>query len=430
MRQPSNKISFLSATLINLNTIVGVGFFINISNLTTNVGVWSFLSYICGALLLFPVALSLAELAKAHPVAGGLFYYPNVELGPTWGFISGWSYFVAKTASFALLSHLILKHMLSSFWWWQPNSIPFIHLLFFAFILALTGLGVTVGGRIQYFFTAVKIIPFLIIITTASYFFSLKPFLHAPIPTIDIFSNVSIVAFAFASFEIICSMGHLVENGKKNIYRVVVTSLGTVVVLYTFLQGCIAGAVGIENIGQKDVVQFLFTHNIPQYPWLTDMVYFLIYFAVFGTLFTILVSNSWNFVALTKSGAFPFKNIIVKVNRHNIPWVSISFKMFCAWIMLLMTKDQIALQNMFVLSVCFSYGLNVLACAQLKTISSLKRALLCIPAAFSCLYLFCLSFSYVLQSGISFSFVSLYFIGVVVYVGKKYFGPTETNQAS
>ncbi|MBL4587987.1 hypothetical protein JKY79_01440, partial [Candidatus Babeliales bacterium] len=102
------------------------------------------------------------------------------------------------------------------------------------------------------------------------------------------------------------------------------------------------------------------------------------------------------------------------------PWVSISITMFCAWLILLMSKNQIALQNMFVLSVSLSYGLNVLACAHLKTISNAKRIFLCIPAALSCLYLLCLSFYYVSQSGVSFAFISLYLFGVIVYLGNKY----------
>ncbi len=417
----SQKISFVSAILININSIIGVGFFVNTSILTQQVGIWGFLSYVAGALLLFPIALTMAELATEHPVAGGMFFYSNQALGKLGGFISGWSYFLAKTTSFALLSHLLLKFITEQSVPIHASYFPLLHGLFFGFLWLLLVGGVSIGGKIQYLFTALKIIPLLSIICVSSYFFSIKPFLQTNIPTFDILSSLSLVTFALASFEIICSIGHLVENAQKNIYWVVIISFSTVACLYTLFQGSIAGALGLEQIATSNPIHFIFSENILQYPWLTNLLYTTLYSAVFGTIFTMLGSNSWNLYALAAHDSFPFKEKICQLSETNIPYISTLIKLCCAWIILLISRNQVALQNMFVLNVSISYGLSVLSCLQLATISRIKKIFICGPALLSCIYLLTLSFFKVSQSGISFSFVSLYLTGFGLYCYKNYF---------
>ncbi len=417
----SKKISFLSAILINVNSIVGVGLFVNTSILTQQVGIWGFLSYLAGALLLFPIALTMAELATEHPVAGGMFFYSNQALGKLGGFISGWSYFLAKTTSFALLSHLLLKFITEQCGPIHSSYFPLLHGLFFALLWLLLVGGVSIGGKIQYLFTALKIIPLLSIVAVSSYFFSIKPFLQTNIPTFDILSSLSLVTFALASFEIICSIGHLVENAQKNIYWVVIISFITVACLYMLFQGSIAGGLGLEQITTSNPILFIFTKHIPAYAWITNVISITLYSAVFGTIFTILGSNSWNLYVLASQNSFPFKEQICKLSQTNVPYISTLIKLSCAWIILLISRNQIALQNMFVLNVSISYGLSVISCLQLATISRIKKIFICGPALLSCSYLLALSFFKVSQSGISFSFLSLYLTGFGLYFYKNYF---------
>ena len=49
-------------------------------------------------------ATASAQLAAAHPVAGGTYAYGRAELGPWWGFVAGWGFIVGKTASCAAMA--------------------------------------------------------------------------------------------------------------------------------------------------------------------------------------------------------------------------------------------------------------------------------------------------------------------------------------
>ena len=79
MAKQATTIRPLVAVLICINSIIGAGLFINPRPLTQFAGPYGFLVYMLGALLLTPLVLSVAELAKLHPVAGGLYVYSKTH---------------------------------------------------------------------------------------------------------------------------------------------------------------------------------------------------------------------------------------------------------------------------------------------------------------------------------------------------------------
>jgi amino acid transporter len=409
------KISFFSAILITLNSIIGAGLFVNTTSLMTTVGVWGFTCYLLGALILLPIVLTIASLAAEYPVAGGLYFYSKKELGSLYGFLSGWSYFLAKTTSFALLSHVFLQFLMRLMGITDQWMLGLSYPLFFAFLFGLYLAGMTIGGRIQYLFIALKAIPILVILGVSYFSFSPQVYFEQPFLLSDIFSNVSLVVFALGSFEVICSITHLLENAQKNAYSIVLYSFCFVAFLYTTFQSTFAGAIGATNLISGDLMKYLFTLHFTQLPLLGSVIYSLIYCSILGTVYTILGSNSWNLFALAQDNNFPQKEVICRTNAYNLPWVSMLIKIFLAGLILLMSRNQIALQNMFVVCVSISYGLSVSAAIARNRKKERKSLVLFVLALLSCSYLIGLSFFRVIQSGISFSFLSIYLFGLLLH---------------
>ena len=106
----SQKLSLLSAILINVNIMLGSGIFINTVILTKQAGSLGAVVYLLVALLLLPLILTIGQLLDYHPTSG-TFYDFGRTISPYFGFISSWSYFTAKLCSSALAIHVCLSFL-------------------------------------------------------------------------------------------------------------------------------------------------------------------------------------------------------------------------------------------------------------------------------------------------------------------------------
>lgn len=70
--------------------MVGSGILVGPGIMAKIAGNASFLTWTLVALLLFPVVLSIVELSRLFPGAGGFYLYTKEGLGPLAGFLSGW----------------------------------------------------------------------------------------------------------------------------------------------------------------------------------------------------------------------------------------------------------------------------------------------------------------------------------------------------
>ena len=90
-------------------------------------GVASPLAYLCAALILLMLSVSVSELAKYLPSAGGYYTYVSRTVHPRAGFMTGWLYFLytpvipaANNAfmGFVLQSVLKEEYDITLKWWW------------------------------------------------------------------------------------------------------------------------------------------------------------------------------------------------------------------------------------------------------------------------------------------------------------------------
>lgn len=94
-------VSTPGAVLLGLGSILGTGVFVSLAVVAGVASVWLPLSVLLGGLVAALNGLSSAQLASVHPVAGGTYAYGRRFLNPTAGFVAGWFFLVAKSASAA-----------------------------------------------------------------------------------------------------------------------------------------------------------------------------------------------------------------------------------------------------------------------------------------------------------------------------------------
>lgn len=102
------KLSLPTAVLISLNIMMGGGIFINTVELAKRAGALSGFMYPLIGLLIAPLMLTIAALIKLHP-AGGFYIFGQKEINPFVGYLSTWSYFIAKLASASLMIYVAVS---------------------------------------------------------------------------------------------------------------------------------------------------------------------------------------------------------------------------------------------------------------------------------------------------------------------------------
>ena len=119
------KLSLPTAILINLNIMMGGGIFINTVELAKRTGLFSGFMYPLIGILILPLILAISQLIKMHP-SGGFYVFAQKEINPFIGFLSTWSYFIAKLASASLMIHVSMS-LLTQIFPWAPFYRASIH---------------------------------------------------------------------------------------------------------------------------------------------------------------------------------------------------------------------------------------------------------------------------------------------------------------
>jgi len=145
------KLSLPAAVAINLNIMLSAGIFLNSIPLTKYAGGLCFLPYLIVGGLLIPLIIAMGSLLNHHE--NGTFYQiGKKEIGSFFGFLSSWTYFIAKPASAALMIHFFNNLMMQLFPLLQSLSIYTLDLIVIALFTILNLLNMKIGRSIQFSF--------------------------------------------------------------------------------------------------------------------------------------------------------------------------------------------------------------------------------------------------------------------------------------
>ena len=97
----TRQLGLPGAVVTGLGSILGTGVFISIAIAAGEAGAWIMLAAPLAALVAIGNGMSSAQLASAHPVAGGTYEYGYQYLGPWAGYVAGCLFLTAKSASAA-----------------------------------------------------------------------------------------------------------------------------------------------------------------------------------------------------------------------------------------------------------------------------------------------------------------------------------------
>ncbi|GAB6254578.1 MULTISPECIES: amino acid permease [Peribacillus] len=250
----TRKLGFWSALAIAVGTTIGSGIFVSSGDVARAAGTpsISILAWIIGGVIAIPQVMVLAELSTAYPQNGSGYVYLNKAGWRPLAFLYGWATFWALDPPSISIMALALVSYLATFF-------PFFSgvagkLLGIAIILLITSIhyrSVKEGGLFQVIITAIKIIPFLIVIVLGIMYMNPENFAYTPAPGAQkssLIGGVSATTWAYTGMAAICFMAGEFKNPGKILPRALISSVFIVLALYTLLAICVIGLMPFEEL--------------------------------------------------------------------------------------------------------------------------------------------------------------------------------------
>lgn len=307
----ARRLTLADAVAIGLGSMIGAGVFAVWGPAIEVAGSGILVALAVAAVVAFCNATSSAQLAAAHPVAGGTYAYARREIGPWWGFIAGWSFVIGKIASCAAMAITFAAYAAPT-GWQVPVAVAAVALL-----AVVNCFGVTRTALL----TRILVVVSLLGLAVAVGFGFAAASTAAPTPLPDatvygVLQGAGLLFFAFAGYARIATMGEEVVDPARTIPRAIVLALGGAVVVYTLVGLAVVLALGAEVIGSTaPLVDLLVTADASAWAPILRVAAAA---ASLGALLALLTGIGRTTLAMAREDDVPrFLSIIDQ--RHQVP---------------------------------------------------------------------------------------------------------------
>ncbi len=246
--QLQRELGVFGATMMGLGSIVGTGVFVSIAIAAEAAGPAVIVAVALGAMVAIFNGLNSAQLAANHPVSGGTYEYGYAFLNPWLGFVAGWMFLLAKSASAATAALGFAGYLLNAF---GVESAAFVVPLALAVVVAITAL--VVGGIRRSNMVNVAIVS-VTLATLAFFVVSGLPTMGANIGEnvggffgegiAGLLNAAALMFVAYTGYGRIATLGEEVREPRRTIPRAIITTLVFTMVLYLSVATVAVGSVG------------------------------------------------------------------------------------------------------------------------------------------------------------------------------------------
>jgi amino acid transporter len=233
------------------------GFLLGVTFIASKAGHAVSLAYGLAFLVCLSIGLSLIQLARHLPSAGGYFTYVSRALHPRLGFLTAWLYFLydptAVAINFTILGIIFEKTLSERMGINAPWPIWVV--LGIVFVTVIIYRGVKISGRTLIVLASIEIA--ILLAFALSGFLSAGPggFTFETFTVDDapdygvngLFVGVVFAIFAFTGFESVAPMAEESQNPRRNLSLAIVLSLVIMGAFYMFTTWGLAVGWGIDN---------------------------------------------------------------------------------------------------------------------------------------------------------------------------------------
>lgn len=315
MSSSNQKIGVGTATIFNLNAMVGAGIFATTPLLAAHVGAAGMVTFALTFLAVWFIAQSFARIAFLCPEEGSFYAYAKRWGGHKLGLFAAGAYQIGILIAMGLLCKIAGMYLAKFF----PTIAPlYLGLLSLGALVAFNLCGMVLTKVAQYVLLAFTVIPLAfttIMCFTKMNLANLTPFM--PHGTTSVLQNSTIAIFGLFGFECIASLFSVVENPEKNVSKALRYSLLLVGLIYFTFIASVLLAVPHEFFTANTTIAQVLIHLFPEYGFLLDLVDITIVFAILGTVHSVIWASSELMLAYFRRMRIPALQHALLYNQIN-----------------------------------------------------------------------------------------------------------------
>lgn len=322
------ELGVFHAVLLGLGSILGTGVFVSIGIAAGIAGPSVLIAIVLAAILALCNGLSSAQLAAAHPVAGGTYEYGYKFLHPKLGFTAGWMFLLAKSASAATAALGVGTYLLGQFLYDTAliqrliNEGVNIYVLNVAialfaivFITTLVLLGIRRSAWANTLLVAITVLGLTAVVVYA--FFGLdqphgitqlsaERFWTGDRPAVGLLTATALMFVAYTGYGRVATLGEEVRDPRRTIPKAIVATLGFIALLYVAVGAALVYAINTNDarmeLGEV-LLQIVWWTDGPD--WLATLIAIAGITAMLGVLLNLVLGLSRVLLAMGR--------------RHDVP---------------------------------------------------------------------------------------------------------------
>ncbi|MGJ3237972.1 MAG: APC family permease [Anaerolineae bacterium] len=254
MQQLKRELGVFGAIMMGLGSIVGTGIFVSVGLSAGIAGASVIFAIMIAAMVATFNGLNSAQLAANHPVSGGTYEYGYRYLNPQLGFVAGWAFLLAKSASAATAALGFSGYLLDAFNVSDNNIRVIVALVAVIVMTVIVLLGIRRSN------TANIVIVSLTLLTLTAFVVSgvpsiqidnLTPFLPQDGGGLSALLQASALMFvAYTGYGRIATLGEEVREPRVTIPRAMIATLLVTMVLYISVALVGVGTIGADALGR------------------------------------------------------------------------------------------------------------------------------------------------------------------------------------
>jgi APA family basic amino acid/polyamine antiporter len=248
------EVGLVGAVLMGLGSIIGTGVFVSIGIGAGVIGAAVIGAIVLAAFVAIFNGLSSAQLAANHPVSGGTYEYGYRYLNARWGFVAGWTFLLAKSASAATAALGFAGYTLHVFGLDSVLKIP-LALVAVIVLTLITLAGIQRSNRVNMVIVSVtlSILALYVVVGFTRFdaanftpFFAVPPDSSSPLA--NFLHATALMFVAYTGYGRIATLGEEVREPRRTIPRAVITALGVTMLVYALVGIVSVGAVGAAKL--------------------------------------------------------------------------------------------------------------------------------------------------------------------------------------
>lgn len=249
-----------AAIALGVGTTVGSGIFTSVGGVAGSAGtpILTILAFLLGGLIMIPQNLMYAEYSTAYSEDGGQFVYFREAGMPFLAMFFIWSCWWATDPVGIATMTLTVANYLAFFTGWTDFTVHIVGCLLIIFFTWLHMCHKHAGATWQQFITAVKIVPFFILVIVGLFFVnggnftSVDTVATASTPALALISGIAATTWSYDGMQTCVTMGGEVKNPKKNMPIALIGTVILVTLLYTGLAAASTGLVDVTTLAESD----------------------------------------------------------------------------------------------------------------------------------------------------------------------------------